>query len=433
MQTNAQAGAAGRESDAGHGRESGRGARSGGHGAKVGAGSSAGSGIYADSGELAGSGKITPLGSNAGAGAYSPDGPGAAGEPYLPGGPSGTLAGPPPSGLGESILHVDGLTKYFPIRRGFFGRTVGQVKAVDGVRLTVGKGETFGLVGESGCGKSTLGRCILRAIEPTAGTIRFRGRSGAEVDVRQLDKAGLRAVRRDMQLVFQDPYSSLNPRMTVAQIVGEPLACHGIARGGELRRRVAELIETVGLSARHLERYPHAFSGGQRQRIGIARALATDPAFLVCDEAVSALDVSVQAQILNLLQELQERLDLSYLFISHDLGVIRHISDKVGVMYVGKLVETAGTEELFARPHHPYTEALLSAKPIPDPRRKAERIVLSGEVANPANPPSGCYFHPRCPYARDICKTAAPPMKRVDGDHFAACHFAGELNLRGAL
>jgi peptide/nickel transport system ATP-binding protein len=333
----------------------------------------------------------------------------------------------------ETILRVEGLTKYFPVRKGFFGRTVGQVKAVDDVRLAVRKGETFGLVGESGCGKSTLGRCILRAIEPTGGSIRFRERNGTEVDVRALDKEGLRSVRRDMQLVFQDPYSSLNPRMTVAEIVGEPLICHGIAKGSELRRRVTALIEMVGLSGRHLERYPHAFSGGQRQRIGIARALATDPGFLICDEAVSALDVSVQAQILNLLRELQERLGLSYLFISHDLGVIRHISDRVGVMYVGKLVETAATERLFARPHHPYTEALLSAKPIPDPRRKAERIVLSGEVANPANPPAGCYFHPRCPYARDICKTAAPPMKQVADDHYAACHFAGELNLRGAL
>ncbi|MFB9756889.1 ABC transporter ATP-binding protein [Paenibacillus hodogayensis] len=333
----------------------------------------------------------------------------------------------------ESILRVEGLTKYFPIRKGFLGRTVGSVKAVDDVRLTVNKGETFGLVGESGCGKSTLGRCLLRATEPTGGSILFRDRSGAELDVGRLDKPGLRNVRRDMQLVFQDPYSSLNPRMTVTEIVGEPLICHGIAKGSELRRRVVELIEMVGLSARQLDRYPHAFSGGQRQRICIARALATSPRFLVCDEAVSALDVSVQAQILNLLRELQERLELSYLFISHDLGVIRHISDKVGVMYVGKLVETASTGELFERPFHPYTEALLSAKPIPDPRRKAERIVLAGEVANPANPPSGCYFHPRCPYARDVCKTAAPPMKQVAKDHVVACHFAGELQLRGAL
>ncbi|MEF3302247.1 ABC transporter ATP-binding protein [Paenibacillus sp. GYB003] len=333
----------------------------------------------------------------------------------------------------ETIVRVDGLSKHFPVRRGLFKRTVGRLKAVDDVRLTVRRGETFGLVGESGCGKSTLGRCLLRAIEPTDGAIWFRDRTGKEVDVRGLGKRELRAIRRDMQLVFQDPYASLNPRMTVAEIVGEPLVCHGIARGGELRRRVAALVETVGLSARHLDRYPHAFSGGQRQRIGIARALATDPAFLVCDEAVSALDVSVQAQILNLLRELQERLELSYLFISHDLGVIRHISDRVGVMYVGRIVETARTEQLFARPYHPYAEALLSAKPIPDPRRKAERIVLSGEVANPANPPAGCYFHPRCPYARDVCKTAAPPLKQVGDDRFAACHFAGELQLRGAL
>lgn len=333
----------------------------------------------------------------------------------------------------ETLLQVDGLTKWFPIRQSFFRRASGQVRAVDDVSLTVRRGETFGLVGESGCGKSTLGRCLLRAIEPTSGRIRFRDRSGKAVDVRRLDAAGLRAVRRDMQLVFQDPYSSLNPRMTIAGIVGEPLVCHKLASGEQLRRRVAELVEMVGLSSRHLERYPHAFSGGQRQRIGIARALATDPSFLVCDEAVSALDVSVQAQILNLLLELQERLGLSYLFISHDLGVVRHISDRVGVMYVGKLVETGKTEDLFTRPQHPYTEALLSAKPIPDPRRKAKRIVLSGEVANPANPPSGCYFHPRCPYARDICKTAAPAMKPVGGGHFAACHFAGELQLQGAV
>ncbi|RKN60789.1 ABC transporter ATP-binding protein [Paenibacillus ginsengarvi] len=333
----------------------------------------------------------------------------------------------------QTIIQVDGLTKYFPIRRGLFKRSASPVRAVDDIRLTVLQGETFGLVGESGCGKSTLGRCLLRAIEPTGGNIRYRDRGGAEIDVRGLDKKGLRAIRRELQLVFQDPYSSLNPRMTVAELVGEPLICHGIARGGEMRRRVTALIETVGLSARHLDRYPHAFSGGQRQRIGIARALATEPRFLVCDEAVSALDVSVQAQILNLLRELQQRLGLSYLFISHDLGVIRHISDRVGVMYVGKLVETARTEELYAHPFHPYTEALLSAKPIPDPRRKADRIVLSGEVANPANPPSGCYFHPRCPYARDVCRTEAPPMKQVSADRAAACHFAGELGLRGAL
>jgi peptide/nickel transport system ATP-binding protein len=333
----------------------------------------------------------------------------------------------------DPILKVEGLSKYFPIRKGLFGRTTGQVKAVDDVQLTVRRGVTFGLVGESGCGKSTLGRCILRAIEPTKGAITFRERGGNEVDVMALNKAGLRAVRRDMQLVFQDPYSSLNPRMTVAEIVGEPLVCHGVARGSELRRRVSALIEMVGLSAKHLERYPHAFSGGQRQRIGIARALATEPGFLICDEAVSALDVSVQAQILNLLQELQNRLTLSYLFISHDLGVIRHISDRVGVMYIGKLVETGKTKDLFARPYHPYTEALLSAQPIPDPRRKAERIVLSGEVGNPANPPSGCYFHPRCPYAKELCRVSAPPNRQVGDGHYAACHFAGELNLRGAL
>lgn len=292
-------------------------------------------------------------------------------------------------------------------------------------------GETFGLVGESGCGKTTLGRCILRAIEPTSGSVRFRDRQGHMQEVLQLDAKELRSIRRDMQLIFQDPYSSLNPRMTVLNIIAEPLVCNGMSHGTELKERVAELMEMVGLNSRHLERYPHAFSGGQRQRIGIARALATNPKFIVCDEAVSALDVSVQAQIINLLQDLQEKLNLSYLFISHDLGVIQHISNRVGVMYVGKMVETAATKDLFAAPKHPYTEALLSAKPVPDPRKKSNRIILQGEVANPANPPSGCYFHPRCAYAKDICKNQAPELKQVGDGHYAACHFAGELDLRG--
>ncbi|KIL40548.1 peptide ABC transporter ATP-binding protein [Gordoniibacillus kamchatkensis] len=332
----------------------------------------------------------------------------------------------------QLVLDVQAMKKYFPIKKGFLQKTVGYVKAVDDVQFHIRPGETFGLVGESGCGKTTLGRCILRAIEPSSGSVLFRDREGRVRDVMQLEAGDLRAIRRDMQLIFQDPYSSLNPRMTVLNIIAEPLVCNGMLHGAELKERVAHLMELVGLNSRHLERYPHAFSGGQRQRIGIARALATEPKFIVCDEAVSALDVSVQAQIINLLQDLQEKLGLSYLFISHDLGVIQHISNRVGVMYVGKMVETATTQTLFASPQHPYTEALLSAKPVPDPRRKSNRIILSGEVANPANPPSGCYFHPRCPYAKDKCKTEAPGMRQVGDGHFAACHFAGELKLKGA-
>ncbi|WP_338789402.1 oligopeptide/dipeptide ABC transporter ATP-binding protein [Metabacillus sp. FJAT-53654] len=333
----------------------------------------------------------------------------------------------------KKILEVQSMKKYYPIKRGFLKKTVGYVKAVDDVSLYVNEGETFGLVGESGCGKSTLGKSLLRAIEPSGGSIRFRDRHDELVDVMDLDYKGLRDIRRNMQMVFQDPYSSLNPRMTVLNIIGEPLICNKIARGEELRERVKYLMEVVGLNSRHLERYPHAFSGGQRQRIGIARALATNPKFLVCDEAVSALDVSIQAQIINLLQDLQKELNLSYLFISHDLGVIQHISDRVGVMYVGKMVEMASTEELFANPKHPYTEALLSAKPIPNPRLKKERIILRGEVANPANPPSGCYFHPRCPYAQEICKQQAPEFKEISSGHHVACHFTNELELKGAV
>jgi len=325
----------------------------------------------------------------------------------------------------DEILRVTGLKKHFPISAGVLKRTVGYVKAVDGVNIAIKKGETYGVVGESGCGKTTIGRCILRAIEPTDGDIQFRNNDDI-VKVESLSHNSLREVRRNMQMIFQDPYSSLNPRMTVLGIISEPLICNKMMRGNELRERVMELMELVGLDKKQLERYPHAFSGGQRQRIGIARALATNPKFLVCDEAVSALDVSVQAQILNLLMDLQRKLDLSYMFISHDLGVIRHISDRVGVMYVGQLVESASTEALFRRPMHPYTEALLSAIPIPDPTKKAKHITLEGEVANPAKLPTGCYFHPRCRYATEQCKTEHPEFREMDKDHFVACHYAGE-------
>jgi len=333
----------------------------------------------------------------------------------------------------KKILEVQSMKKFFPIKKGFLKKTVGSVKAVDDVSFYINEGETFGLVGESGCGKSTLGKSILRAIEPSSGSVRFRNRNEELVEVMDLDYKGLRETRRDMQMVFQDPYSSLNPRMTVLNIIGEPFICNHIAKGEELREKVKYLMEVVGLNSRHLERYPHAFSGGQRQRIGIARALATNPKFLVCDEAVSALDVSIQAQIINLLEDLQKEFNLSYLFISHDLGVVQHISDRVGVMYVGKMVEMASTEELFSNPKHPYTEALLSAKPVPNPRFKKQRIILGGEVANPANPPSGCYFHPRCPYAKEICKQQAPEFREVGTGHQVACHFANELQLNGVV
>lgn len=331
----------------------------------------------------------------------------------------------------KALLEIKNLKKYFYIEKGFWKKIVGYIKAVDGINLYVSKGETLGLVGESGCGKTTLGRCILRAIEPTGGEVLFRTEEGITVDITQLDKEDLRLIRKDMQMIFQDPYSSLDPRMTVFDIIGEPIVINKIAEGKELKDRVKDLVKVVGLNVKHLKRYPHAFSGGQRQRIGIARALAVNPKFIVADEPVSALDVSVQAQILNLMQDLQKEFNLTYLFISHDLSVIEHISDRVAVMYVGKVVELADTEELFFRPKHPYTEALLSAVPKLDPRLRMERIILLGEVANPANPPPGCYFHPRCNYAKAICKNVEPEWQKVEPNHWAACHRAGELNLRG--
>ncbi|MCY4072037.1 MAG: ABC transporter ATP-binding protein [Chloroflexi bacterium] len=330
-----------------------------------------------------------------------------------------------------SLLEVRGLKKYFPIERGFLRRVVGHVRAVDHVSLSIDKGRTLGLVGESGSGKTTLGRCVLRAIDLTAGEILFH-HGGVTTDLAQLNRRDLREFRKHMQMIFQDPYSSLDPRKTVFDIVSEPLRINRIAKGKALEDRVRAALELVGLDLRYMKRYPHAFSGGQRQRIGIARALSINPQLIVCDEAVSALDVSVQAQILNLLKDLQEELGLTYLFIAHDLSVVEHVSDEVAVMYVGKLVEQAPTRHLFARPRHPYTEALLSAIPRPDPDQPLpERGGIEGELPDPANPPSGCYFHPRCPYAEQICREQEPPLVEIAPNHTAACHFADELALQG--
>jgi peptide/nickel transport system ATP-binding protein len=331
----------------------------------------------------------------------------------------------------KPILEVRELKKYFPIRSGFFRRVVGNVKAVDGVTFEVPEGKTLGLVGESGCGKTTTGLCVLRGVEPTAGEVVFHDEELGAVDVVNADSDTLRHIRRNMQKIFQDPYNSLNPRMTLLEIVGEPLIVNQGMKGRELEDRVAELLRVVGLHPEYMRRFPHAFSGGQRQRIGIARALALEPRFIVADEPVSALDVSIQAQVLNLLQDLQEDFGLSYLFIAHDLSVVEHISDRVAVMYVGKIVETAETESLYNNPLHPYTEALLSNAPKPDPDLESNRLVLHGEVPSPANPPSGCYFHPRCPYAQGVCSTETPPLREIEPDHFAACHFADELSLVG--
>jgi len=318
-----------------------------------------------------------------------------------------------------TLLSVLELVKHFPVRKGVFGRTVGQVRAVDGITFDIGRGETLGLVGESGCGKTTVGRALLRLTEPTSGSVLFGG-----VDVATLEGGELRRMRRDMQIIFQDPYSSLNPRMTVGGIVGEGLVVHGIARGRKKEERVRELLGKVGLDPDYINRYPHEFSGGQRQRIGIARALALDPSFLVCDEPTSALDVSIQAQIVNLLVDLKKELGLAYLFISHDLSTVRYISDRVAVMYLGQIVELAETEELFADPLHPYTRALLSAIPVPDPERRRERILLPGDVPSSVDPPSGCRFHPRCPVAEGRCSSDAPELISRDG-HPVACHLAG--------
>ena len=332
---------------------------------------------------------------------------------------------------GQRLLEVKDLRKYFPIKTGFLKREVGNIRAVDDVNFHINQGETLGLVGESGCGKTTTARCILRAIDPTSGQILFSNRDGDVVDVATLRRSELRLLRRDMQMIFQDPFSSLNPRMTLLDIVGEPLLNNQVGDRREREERVAEVLQLVGLRPEFMRRFPHAFSGGQRQRIGIARALALNPRLVVADEPVSALDVSVQAQVLNLMQDLQQELNLTYLFVAHDLSVVKHISDRVAVMYVGQMVEVSPTEELFAAPKHPYTEALLSASPKPDPRTRSGRIVLQGEVANPADPPSGCYFHPRCPYATDVCRTETPVLQEVSTDHFVSCHRAQELELAG--
>lgn len=320
--------------------------------------------------------------------------------------------------MSQPLLEVKGLKKYFSVKSGFWGKEK-VVRAVDGVHLTVYPGETLSIVGESGCGKSTTGRCILRLIEPTEGEILFQGR-----DIRALNAAGLRAARRDMQLVFQDPFASLNPRKTVGQILQDPLIVHGIGTPAERRKRVEEMIEIVGLTRQHLDRFPHEFSGGQRQRIGIARALILRPKLVVADEPVSALDVSIQAQILNLLKDLQREFQLTYLFISHDLSVVRHISDRVAVMYLGKVVEVADKKALYERPAHPYTQALLSAVPVPDPTREVNRIILEGDLPSPANPPSGCQFHPRCRHCMEVCRTTVPPLKEAKPGHLVACHLA---------
>jgi len=333
----------------------------------------------------------------------------------------------------QRLLDVTGLKKYFPIKRGFLRRVVGHVRAVDDVDFYIDKGETLSLVGESGCGKTTTSRCILRAIDPTAGKILFHTSQGEIVDMATITRKQLRPLRREMQMIFQDPFSSLNPRMTLLDIVGEPLLVNGVSSRQERQDRVADLLKLVGMRPEYMRRFPHAFSGGQRQRIGIARALALNPSLVVADEPVSALDVSVQAQILNLMLELQEKLGLTYLFVAHDLSVVKHISDRVAVMYVGQIVEMCSNEALFASPKHPYTEALLSAVPEPDPRRRSARIVLEGDVADPSNPPSGCYFHPRCRYAVDICRQQTPRLEDLGDKHFVACHRASELSLAGIL
>jgi peptide/nickel transport system ATP-binding protein len=329
------------------------------------------------------------------------------------------------------LLEVKHLRKYFPIQKGFLRRIVGQVRAVDDISFTLNQGETLSLVGESGCGKTTTARCVLRAIQPSGGEILLRTNNGATVDLAHLSESQIRPLRRDMQMIFQDPFSSLNPRMTIFEVVGEPLLVNGVRSRSERQDRVEQLLRHVGLRPEYMDRFPHAFSGGQRQRIGIARALALNPRFIVADEAVSALDVSVQAQVLNLMLDLQDELGLTYLFVSHDLSVVNQVSDRVVVMYVGKIAEVATPAQLFTSPKHPYTAALIASLPKADPRQRKARMPLQGEVANPANPPAGCYFHPRCPFAVDKCRTESPPLQEIGENRQVSCHRAHELELVG--
>ncbi|CAH8772781.1 ABC transporter ATP-binding protein [Paenibacillus dendritiformis] len=319
--------------------------------------------------------------------------------------------------MSEALIEVQQLKKYYPLRAGLFNRTVNHVKAVDGISFSIYRGETFGLVGESGSGKSTAGRAILRLTDKTAGDVRYQG-----TDIHQLSRTDMRRLRPELQFIFQDPYSSLNPRMHIGDAIGEALLQHGLAGKEEIRDRVEDILSVCGMAAYHYDRYPHEFSGGQRQRIGIARAIILQPRFIVADEPVSALDVSIQAQIINLFRQLQEERGLTYLFISHDLSVVEHLCSRIGVMYLGSLVELAPRDELFRQPLHPYTQALLSAIPIPDPKRKRSRIVLRGDIPSPVNPPSGCKFHTRCPAAKDICRQEAPLFREVGSQHYAACH-----------
>ncbi|TQR19304.1 ABC transporter ATP-binding protein [Psychrobacillus vulpis] len=322
----------------------------------------------------------------------------------------------------KPLLQVEGLKKYFPIHKGLLGKQTGFVKAVDDVSFYVNEGETLGIVGESGCGKSTTGRMLMRLLEPTEGKVTFEGK-----ELTNLSSSNMRKVRREIQMVFQDPYASLNPRHNVEKILTEPLIVHNIGDAKSRRKKVYDFLEIVGLSSYHAKRYPHQFSGGQRQRIGIARALMTNPKLIIADEPVSALDVSIQAQVLNLMQDLQKELKLTYIFIAHDLGVVRHISDRVGVMYLGRMAELATSESLYADPLHPYTKALLSAVPVPDPEYKREQIILEGDIPSPSNPPTGCTFHTRCPFKMDACTTIVPKLEEVKPGHFVACHLYNEL------